>query len=144
MKGVTNLRILTKLSDKLFGLSSAMLRYPYHSVSGNRICCQHECNLSWAIKWQRTTGMCCRCSVVCCHADGSRKYFSKNRTRILLYLGGLIITAAYYLLLISAPDLSLEISVRTSASLLALLFMHLLIPGFKKVDICLTRFFLFL
>ena len=29
MKGVTNLRILTKLSDKLFGLSSAMLRYPF-------------------------------------------------------------------------------------------------------------------
>ena len=145
MKGVTNLRILTKLSDKLFGLSSAMLRYPFTTAF---LVIASAVNMNAIYREQSNDKELLACvvgAVLCAVMQMvQEKYFSKNRTRILLYLGGLIITAAYYLLLISAPDLSLEISVRTSASLLALLFMYLLIPVLKSRYLFDQIFFIFI
>ena len=59
---------------------------------------------------------------------GYERFFIKRSSRIRLFLAGIGVTALYYYLLWRAPELSLEIEVRTAAVLLALFFAYMWVP----------------
>ncbi|MCQ6277425.1 DUF4153 domain-containing protein [Bacillus sp. V3B] len=59
------------------------------------------------------------------------RYFSKFSTRVLLMGVVVLLTAGYYLIISSSPELSMEITIRTSVALFALFFAFIWVPVVK-------------
>lgn len=59
---------------------------------------------------------------------GYERFFDKFSARILLMIGSGALTLGYYLIIRPAPELSLEIGIRTSAALLALFAAFIWVP----------------
>ncbi|MDD3659647.1 MAG: DUF4153 domain-containing protein [Lachnospiraceae bacterium] len=139
------MRIINKLFDKLFGLAGAVIRYPF-TTAFLIMATVLSINAIYRENQNDKQLLTCAVGAILCAVIQMmyERFFNKNMARILLYLAGLLITAVYYLLLLSAPDLSIEITVRTTAALLALLFAYLLIPVFRSRYLFHQSFFIFL
>lgn len=60
------------------------------------------------------------------------RFYLKRTQRIVTMLIGLLLTLGYYLIIRTAPELSTEIGIRTSATMLALFFAFIWIPVMKS------------
>jgi len=60
------------------------------------------------------------------------RFFSKQSSRLLLMSAAFVLTAGYYLIIRPAPQLSMEISIRTSVALFALLIAFIWVPVIKS------------
>ncbi|MGE5677704.1 MAG: DUF4153 domain-containing protein [Pseudomonadota bacterium] len=60
------------------------------------------------------------------------RFFEKAERRMVLIGSALLITAGYYLIIRPAPELSLEIHIRTSVALFALLIAFVWVPSIKS------------
>lgn len=60
------------------------------------------------------------------------RYFSKTSARLAFLAAVLVLTAGYYLVIKQAPELSMELVIRTSVALFALLIAFIWIPAIKS------------
>lgn len=123
----------SKLLDRLAGLSKAIVRYPITEVflvAGAII-------NAMAINGQRDyqkelLALLVGAFIGACGQALYERFFDKTIVRIGLMGASAALTLGYYLILLKAPVLSVEIIVRTMVALLALLFAFILIPVVKS------------
>lgn len=122
-----------KLQDRLRGLNDAFARYPATALFllaaavVNAIAINSEKDYG---KLLITFAVGAFLSAVAQAAY--ERFFEKTGRRMVLIGAAMLLTAGYYLIIRPAPELSLEIHIRTSVALFALLVAYIWVPSIKS------------
>lgn len=130
---VENMKWVMKPLKRLKGLTGAVVRYPvtqgfllvaaitvFVSINGEK-------------QFGKQLMACAVGALLCASLQGLyERFFNKTVTRFILMVFGIILTLGYYLILKNAPELSMEIGIRTAVALLALFFAFIWVPVIKS------------
>ena len=122
-----------RLWERIKGVSGAVIRFP--ATSAFLVAAGIVVAVSIAteefyprILWAYGVG-----AMLCAALQVSwERFFQKVVSRLLLMAVGILLTGGYYLIIRSAPEMSLELGVRTSVALLALFFAFLWLPVIRS------------
>ena len=123
------MKAIGKLKDRLKGLTDAIARFPLTTVFllAAAIINAYDISTEKTIsKYLLTFVVGAFLSAVAQVAY--ERYFSKFSTRIVLMGVVILLTAGYYLIIMQAPSLSLEIEIRTAVALFGLLIAFIWVP----------------
>ncbi len=120
---------IVKFADRLRGLTNAIARYPLTAA----FLLAAAVTVAIAVNTEKDYGkqlMSCAVGAVLCAALQAawERFFIKRSARLILMGCGAALTAGYYLLIGSAPELGAEAGIRTSVALLALVFAFIWVP----------------
>lgn len=124
---------IKKLQDRVRGLNDAISRYPLTAVfllaaaAINAYCISMEKDYS---KLLITFVVGAFLSAVLQVAY--ERFFYKFANRVILMVAAVFLTAGYYLIIMPAPKLSMEIGIRTLVALFALLIAFIWVPVIKS------------
>lgn len=127
------MRGVRKLQDKLTGLTDAIARYPLTTlfligaafIDANMIS-THKDNPKYLLTFIVGAFLSAVSQVA------YERFFSKFSTRMVLMGVVVLLTAGYYLIIMQAPTLSMEIEFRTNVALFALLIAFIWVPVIKS------------
>ena len=120
-KGMIKMKAIKKLKDRLKGLTDAIARFPLTTLFllAAAIINAYDISTEKTIsKYLLTFVVGAFLSAVAQVAY--ERYFNKFSTRIVLMGVVILLTAGYYLIIMQAPSLSLEIEIRTAVALFGL------------------------
>ena len=124
---------LSKLLNRLMGLSKAVVRYPITEVFLVMGAVLNAIAINGSKDYQKELlALLVGAFIGVCAQALYERFFDKTIIRIALMGASVALTFGYYLILLKAPVLSVEIIVRTTVALLALLFAYILIPAIKN------------
>jgi MFS family permease len=127
------MKAFKKLKDRLKGLTDAIARFPLTTVFllAAAIINAYDISTEKTIsKYLLTFVVGAFLSAVAQVAY--ERYFNKFSTRIVLMGVVILLTAGYYLIIMQAPSLSLEIEIRTAVALFGLLIAFMWVPVIKS------------
>lgn len=122
-----------RLWERIKGVSGAVLRFPattaFLVAAGIVVAVSIATEEFYPrILWAYGVG-----AMLCAALQVSwERFFQKVLSRILLMAAGVLLTGGYYLIIRGAPEMSLELGVRTSVALLALFFAFLWVPVIRS------------
>ncbi len=123
----------SKLLNRLAGLSKAIVRYPITEVFLVIGAVVNAMAINGPKDYEKELlALIVGAFIGACSQAIYERFFDKTIIRIVLMGASVILTFGYYLILLKAPVLSVEIIVRTMVALLALLFAFILIPVIKN------------
>lgn len=123
----------TRLLNRLKGLTNAITRYPLTAV----ILLVAAVIVVISIHEEKNyTKLILTCSVGVMLSASLQavyeRFFVKVSARIILMAASIIVTSGYYFILKSSPELSMEVSIRTGVTLLALWFAFIWAPVIRS------------
>ena len=127
------MKAIKKLKDRLRGLTDAIARFPLTTVFllVAAIINAYDINVEKDYsKLLLTFVVGAFLSAV--QQVAYERYFSKFSTRAVLMGTVVLLTAGYYLIIRTSPELSMEITIRTSVALFALLIAFIWVPVIKS------------
>ena len=127
------MKLFKKLLNRLKGLTNAIARYPLTGMFlvAAAIIVAVSINVEKGHAKQLLT--CAVGAVLCASLQAAHeRFFSRRSSRLILMACGIVLTLGYYLILMSAPELSMEIRIRTSVTLLALYFTFIWVPVIRS------------
>lgn len=123
----------SKLLDQLAGLSKAIVRYPITEVFLVAGAIINAMAINDPKDYQKELlALLVGAFIGACGQALYERFFDKTIGRITLMGASAALTLGYYLILLKAPVLSVEIVIRTIVALLALFFAFILIPVVKS------------
>ncbi len=124
---------LSKLSQKLFGLTAAVSRYPATTAFLLLGAAINAYALSTDKTYNKAFMACIVGAVLSAVSQAAFERFSqKASVRLGLAAISAALAGGYYLLIRSSPDYSTENSVRTTVTVFALVFAYMLMPAIKS------------
>ena len=133
MKGMVNMRAIKWLTKSLRGLIDAIARFPLTTVFLIVAAIINAIDINKMgedyTKYLLTFIVGAFLSAVM--EVAYERWFSKPSTRLLLMGGVLLLTAGYYFIITAAPEMSMEVSIRTAVALFALLISFIWVPVIK-------------
>lgn len=124
---------IRKLQDRLEGLSDAVTRYPLTSAFLLAATVINAFDISTVKDYSKFL-----ITFVVGAFLGSvlqvayERFFNKSSSRVILMGTAIILTTGYYLIIMPAPKLGMEIGIRTSVALFALLIAFIWVPVIKS------------
>lgn len=125
--------LLKKFNSKLRGLTNAVFRFPLTTLFlvAAAVMNAHAINTGQNhSKWLLTFVVGAFLSAV--FQAIYERFFSKISARVMLMGIVPLLTAGYYLIIMSAPELSIETQIRTAVSLFALFIAFIWVPAIKS------------
>ncbi len=124
---------LTKLLDRLRGLTNAIARYPLTAAFLLAASVIVAVSINTEKEYAKQLLTCAVGAVLCAALQAAHeRFFYKLSARLIIMGCGVALTAGYYLIIRLAPELSVEISIRTSVALLALIFAFIWVPVIRS------------
>lgn len=123
----------SKFTEKIIGLTSAIMRYPITTafllLAATINAYDYTTDKTYANAF-----MACVVGAVLSAVFQAlfERFFEKQIARLSLGVLGVALARGYYLLIRSAPDYSMQSSVRTAVTVFALVFAYMLIPAVKS------------
>lgn len=125
--------MIKNLVGRVYALSGAITRYPCTCLFLFLATIVNTVSIYREVEYEKQLLTCAVGAIFCAVIQMIyERYFVKQKIRVFMYLAGFVLTFCYYLLLRAAPELSLEIGIRTAAALLALFFAYILVPSIKS------------
>ncbi|HKM33630.1 MAG TPA: DUF4153 domain-containing protein [Lachnospiraceae bacterium] len=122
-----------KLVGRVYDLSGAITRYPCTCMFLLLGTIVNTVSIYREVEYEKQLLTCAVGAIFCAVIQMIyERYFIKQKIRIFMYLAGFVLILCYYYLLLAAPELSLEMRIRTGAALLALFFAYILVPSIKS------------
>ncbi len=123
----------TRLSSRLQGLTNAIARYPMTAGFLLAAAIIVAVSINTEKQYAKQLFTCAVGAVLCAALQAAHeRFFSKPSARFILMGCGAALTLGYYLIIRTAPELSVEISIRTSVALLALVFAFIWVPVIRS------------
>jgi MFS family permease len=123
----------TKLLDRQKRLTNAIVRYPLTELFLLAAAVIVSVSINAEKDYEKLLLACVVGAVLCASLQALyERFFYKIFTRLILMVCGVTLTLGYYLILRSAPELSMEIGIRTSVALLALYFAFIWVPVIRS------------
>ncbi|MEA5082725.1 MAG: DUF4153 domain-containing protein [Lachnospiraceae bacterium] len=124
---------VTKPLNRFKSLTNAVVRYPVTQVFLLAATVIVFVSINGEKQYGKQLLACAVGSLLCASFQGLyERFFSKEVTRFILMGCGVIVTLGYFLILRSAPELSMEIGIRTAVAILALFFAFIWVPVIKS------------
>lgn len=119
--------------NRLKGVTSAVIRYPVTQVFLLVAAITVFVSINGEKQFGKQLMACAVGALLCASLQGLyERFFNKTVTRFILMCFGALLTLGYYLILRNAPELSMEIGIRTAVALLALFFAFIWVPVIKS------------
>lgn len=123
----------TRLRDRLKGLTNAITRYPLTAVILLVVAVIIAISISEEKNYDKLMMTCIVGAMLCTTLQAAyERFFIKASSRIILMGAGILVTIGYYFIVRSAPELSMEVSIRTWITILALWFAFVWIPVIRS------------
>ncbi len=124
---------LSKVFDRLKGLTKAIIRYPLTEAILVAAAILNTIAINTTFEYEKELLSLLVGAVLTATLQGVyERFFTKDLYRFGLMILGALLTFGYYLILLRAPELSLEIMVRTLVALFALLIGYIWVPVIKS------------
>jgi hypothetical protein len=124
---------IAKLLNQLKGLTKAIVRYPLTEMCFLAMATIVGVSINGGENYEKLLLTYSVGAVLCAALQGLyERFFNKTVSRFILMAGGVILTVGYYLILRSAPELGMEIGIRTSVALFALFFAFIWVPVIRS------------
>lgn len=125
--------MIKKLVGRVYDLSGAITRYPCTSIFLLMATIVNTVAIYREVEYEKLLLTCAVGAIFCAVIQMIyERYFIKQKSRIFMYLAGLVLILCYYCLMLVAPQLSLEMEIRTGAALLAFIFAYILVPSIRS------------
>lgn len=122
-----------KLSDRLTGLTKAIIRYPLTELFLLAAAVIVSVSINGENSYTKILLTCAVGALLCAALQVAyERFFNNVGTRFILMGVGAVLTFGYYLIIRSATELSIEIGIRTSVALFALYFAFIWIPVIRS------------
>lgn len=123
----------TRLMDKLKGLTNAITRYPLTAVILLAAAVIVAISINEEKNYTKLILTCAVGAMVCASLQAAyERFFIKVSARIILMGSGILVTLGYYFIVRSAPELSMEVGIRTGVALLALGLAFIWVPVIRS------------
>lgn len=123
----------TRMLDKLKGLTKAITRYPLTAVILLAAAVIVAISIHEEKNYSKLIMTCAVGAMLSATLQAAyERFFSKVSARIALLGAGILVTLGYYFMVRSAPELSIEISIRTWVALLALWVAFIWVPVIRS------------
>ena len=134
---------MSKLQDKLKGLTDAITRFPLTILFLLAAAIINAYDIGTESDPFSKYMLACLvgASLSAVAQVAYERFFSKVSARLLLMGGVVLLTAGYYLIIMPAPTLSMEMMIRTAVALFGLLFAFIWVPVIKS-DISFNKSFM--
>lgn len=124
---------LTKLSVRLQGLTNAITRYPFTAAFLLAASVLASVSINTENDYSKQFMTCVIGAVLCAVLQASHeRFFYKMSTRLILMVGGVLLSSLYYLIIKVIPEFSVESRIRTSVTIFALIFAFIWVPVIRS------------
>ena len=132
-KGVKAMKQIFNFQDRLRGLNDAIARYPLTTAFLLAAAVINAFDISTSKDYSKylitfVVGAFLGAVVQVAY----ERFFCKSVSRVILMGTAVLLTAGYYLIIMTAPKLGMEIGIRTSVALFALLIAFIWVPVIKS------------
>ena len=122
-----------KLQDRLKGLTYAIIRYPLTELFLIAAAVILAASIQADADYRKQLLVCLVGAVLSASLQAAyERFFNKASTRYILMGSGILLTLGYYLILRPAPELSMEIGIRTWVAILALCIAFIWVPVIRS------------
>lgn len=122
--------MIKKLVGRVYDLSGAITRYPFTCIFLLLAAILNTVSIYREVDYVKLLLTCAVGAIFCAVIQMIyERYFIKQKIRIFMYLAGFVLIFCYYLLLISSPELSMEMEIRTGVVLFTLFIAYILVPS---------------
>lgn len=133
MKAMKAMKYINKLQDRLRGLNDAIARYPLTAAFLLAATVFNAFDINTGEDYSKVlitfvVGAFLGAVLQVAH----ERFFYKSANRMILMGVAALLTAGYYLIIMSAPKLGVEIGIRTSVALFTLLIAFIWVPVIKS------------
>jgi hypothetical protein len=133
LKGMNAMKQIYKLQDKLRGLNDAISRYPLTAAFLLAAAVVNTIDINTGKDYSKflvtfVVGAFLGAVVQVAY----ERFSNKSSNRLILMGAAVLLTAGYYLIIMTAPKLGMEIGIRTSVALFALLIAFIWVPVIKS------------
>lgn len=119
--------------SRLKGLTNAVIRYPVTQIFLLLAAIIVFISINSEKQFGKQLMACAVGALLCASLQGLyERFFNKAVTRFVLMGCGVTLTLGYYLILRNAPELSMEIGIRTAVAILAVFFAFIWVPVIKS------------